>query len=163
MNSILIRQVGAMVQQINDSNRTGDIINSPPYLSQSDYLWSGLNVIPTTLIALGIAILIVFCLSVYIYWAFVWMTTARKLKYKKTWLAWIPIANLFLIPILAKKKWTWGFMFLVPIANIVFWFIWTWKIFERRKLHGFYSLALLIPSVGILLYLIALGFLAWRK
>lgn len=113
--------------------------------------------------ALGTAILVFFMLVLYIYTAWAWMSTAKKLKYKKAWLAWIPIANLFLIPILAKKKWTWGFMFLVPIANIVFWFIWTWKIFERRKLYGFYSLVLLIPGVGPLLYLISLGFLAWRK
>ena len=96
------------------------------------------------------------------------MTIARKLKYKYPWLAWIPIANFFLIPILAKKHWTWGFMFLVPIANMVFFFIWTWNIFEQRKYSGWLALVPLlgiIPLIGglaSLAYLVILGFVAWK-
>jgi hypothetical protein len=85
------------------------------------------------------------------------------MKCKEYWLAWIPIANLFLLPILLKKKWTWGFMFFVPIANVVFFILWTWKIFELRKYPGWLSLSVLVPKVGGILYLIAIGFVAWKK
>ena len=92
----------------------------------------------------------------YIYLAFAWMTIAKKLKYKKAWLAWIPIANMFLVPILAGKKWYWGFMFFVPIANIVFAIMWMWKIFEKRKYPGWLALiplAGMIPFIGFFLAL----------
>lgn len=113
---------------------------------------------------IAVAISIVF----YVYWALAWMTIAQKLKYKKAWLAWIPIAQLFLIPILAKKRWTWGFIFLVPIANAVFFFIWTWSIFEKRKYPGWLSLlplAAILPIIGwigAVAYLVVLGFVAWK-
>lgn len=114
-------------------------------------------------------IVVIFLVSIalYVYWALVWMTIARKLNYKNPWLAWIPVAQIFLIPILAKKHWTWGFMFLVPIANVVFLFIWTWNIFEQRKYPGWLALVPLlgfIPLVGLLAslaYLVILGLVAW--
>lgn len=115
-----------------------------------------------------IVLIVLLSIALYVYYAFVWMTIARKLKYKKAWLAWIPIANFFLVPILAKKHWTWGFMFLVPIANIVFFFIWTWNIFEQRKYPGWLALIPLagfIPVVGglaSLAYLVVLGLVAWK-
>ncbi|MBL7148417.1 MAG: hypothetical protein ISS82_06325 [Nanoarchaeota archaeon] len=115
------------------------------------------------LIAVGIILAIILFAGIYVYYALAWSTIAKKLKYKKPWLAWIPVAQLFLIPILAKKKWAWGFMFLVPIANIVFCIIWTWKVFERRKYPGWLSLSIIIPKVGGILYLIAIGFVAWGK
>jgi len=117
----------------------------------------------TALITAGIFLAIVVSLAFYVYFAMAWMTIAKKMKYKHPWLAWIPIAQLFLMPILAKKHWTWGFMFLVPIANIVFFIIWTWNIFEQRKYPGWYSLSLIIPKVGGILYLVAIGFVAWAK
>ncbi len=113
--------------------------------------------------ALGILIAVIIGIAIYVYHSMAWMTIADKMKYKKSWLAWIPVANLFLIPILDKKKWTWGFMFLVPIANIVFFIIWMWHIFERRKLPGWFSLSVLLPKVGGTLYLVAIGFAAWQR
>ena len=107
-------------------------------------------------------------LGLYIYGALAFMTIAKKLKCDKPWLAWIPIANLFLIPILAKKYWAWGFILLVPIVNIVFFFIWMWNIYEQRNYPGWLSLVPLlgfIPFIGIfvsLANLIILGFVAWK-
>jgi len=50
-----------------------------------------------------IAIMLIFGLALYVYTSWAWYTIAKKLKYKKAWLAWIPVANFFLYPILAKK------------------------------------------------------------
>jgi|APSaa5957512622_1039677.scaffolds.fasta_scaffold53603_2 hypothetical protein len=115
------------------------------------------------LLALGVFIAMIFFAGFYIYHALAWYSIAKKLKYKNPWLAWIPIANLFLIPILAKKKAVWGLMFLVPIANIVFFIIWNWKIFKRRKQPGWFALAPIIPQIGGILYLIAIGIVAWSN
>jgi len=115
----------------------------------------------------AIVVVIIIAIALYIYTSLVWMTIARKLKYDKPWLAWIPIARWFLIPILAKKHWTWGFMFLVPIANIVFYFIWTWNIYERRKYPGWLALLpilIVIPVLGfiaLIANLVVRGIVAW--
>jgi len=114
------------------------------------------------LFTLSIIFFVFFIVAIYVYVAFAWMTIAKKMKCKKYWLAWIPIANFFLLPILLKKKWTWGFMFFVPIANMVFFIIWTWEIFELRKYPGWLSLSVIIPKVGGILYFIAIGFVAWK-
>ena len=115
-----------------------------------------------------LVIFVVLFLAVYVYGALAWMTIAKKLGYDKGWLAWIPIANFFLLPILAKKNWTWGFIFLVPIVNIVFAIIWIWNIYEQRKYPGWLSLVVLggiIPLIGwiaSIASLVILGMVAWR-
>ena len=111
--------------------------------------------------------LIIFA-GIYVYTALVFSKIAKKLKYKKHWLAWIPVARWFLIPILAGKHWTWGFLFFAPIANLVFLIIWMWKIYEKRKYPGALSLVFLghlIPVIGWIVgiaNLIILGFVAWK-
>lgn len=125
--------------------------------------FSNFGFLTTGVIIFLIVLAILAFIGVYVYHALAWQRIAKRLKYKKAWLAWIPIANLFLFPILAGKKWTWGFMFLVPIANIVFFMIWYWRIFERRNEPGWPSLFVLIPYGGSILYLISIGILAWKK
>jgi hypothetical protein len=106
--------------------------------------------------------------GIYVYLAFVWMAISRKLGYDKPWLAWIPIANVFLLPILSKKHWVWGLLLFVPIVNIVFGIIWTWTIFERRNYPGWLSLITLlvfvpfIAGLAQLAFLIIQGFVAWK-
>ncbi|RJQ18232.1 hypothetical protein C4573_00740 [Candidatus Woesearchaeota archaeon] len=123
---------------------------------------------PLAFLAGMIVFLIIVFIALYIYCAFAWMTIAKKLNYDKPWLAWIPIANMFLIPILAKKNWAWGFIFLVPIVGAVFYFIWTWNVFEQRKYPGWLSLIILgyiIPWLGILFgiaHLVIIGLVAWK-
>jgi len=107
-------------------------------------------------------------LGIYVYSCFVWMTIAKKLKYNKPWLAWIPIVNFFLIPILAQRKWPWGFIVLVPIAGIVFYSIWTWRIYTLRKYPGalcLIPLAGIVPFLGwpaCIANLLILGLVAWK-
>jgi hypothetical protein len=124
-------------------------------------------VLGSALAALGFLAFII-VIAVYVYLAFVWMTIARKLKYKKPWLAWIPVANVFLLPILAKKEWYWGLLLFVPVANVVFGIMWMWVIFERRRYPGWLSLIPLlvfvpfISGLAHLAFLIIQGFVAWK-
>ena len=125
----------------------------------------------TDLIAIfaGLAILgIIIAIGIYVYMAFAWMTIAKKLGYKKAWLAWIPIANLFLLPILAKKHWTWGFFCLIPPVYLAFAIFWLWNIYERRGYPGELSLITighLVPGVSgatLIANLIVFGLVAWK-
>ncbi len=126
---------------------------------------SGLGAMSGALLGISLIVLI----GLYVYTAAAWYAIAKRLKFKQAWFAWVPILNLVLLPILAKKDWPWVFILLVPIVNFVFVIIWLWKIFERRKLHGAWSLLLvgqMIPFIGWLCgigFLIVLGFSAWKK
>ncbi len=117
--------------------------------------------------ALGALIAAGLIIAVYVYFALAWSTIARKLKHKYPWLAWIPFANISLILEIGGFHWAWVFLLLVPIfgwlALLVLTIIATWKIFEKRNYPGWFSLAVLIPKVGGLFYLIAIGFVAWKE
>jgi len=115
-------------------------------------------------------VVVIILVAAYVYFALVLSTIAKKLKYDKGWLAWIPIVQFVLFPILAKgkqKEWPWVFILLVPIVGMVFAYIWSWKIFEKRKYPGWLCLISLlgfIPFVGPLAGIanvIIWGLVAW--
>ena len=122
--------------------------------------------IAALLIGVGIFILLALVLAFYIYFAMAWMTIARKVKYKKAWLAWIPIANIAMILSIGGFHWAWIFLIVIPylgwLALAVLCIIATWRIFEKRKYPGWFSLSMVIPQVGFILYLVAIGFVAWK-
>jgi hypothetical protein len=136
-----------------------------------------------TVFLMLIAVILFVSLLVYLYKAYAWYTIAKKLKYDKAWLAWIPIAQFFLFPILAKKNWEWGFIILAPFVFAFIYFIpfigslflsiislgvlaiqvyWTWLIFQRRKYEGCFSLFQIVPFFGDIAHMIVLGFVAWK-
>ena len=125
------------------------------------------------LTALGVLIFL-FIITIYVYHAFAWMTIAKKLKYKRPWLAWIPFASSAMRLQLGKKiHWAWVFLYLIPVVGwIAIWvllIISHWNIFEKLKYPGWLSLAptidLLskISGIGTIAYLIIIGFVAWKK
>ena len=120
------------------------------------------------LFAGGILLMVLISIAAYVYFALVWSSIAKKLGYEKHWLAWIPVANMFLYPILAGKKWGNGFWLLLPGVNFILMIIWSWKIFEKRNYSGWWNvllIATIIPAVGVLCglaYAILLGFVAWN-
>jgi len=120
------------------------------------------------MLAAALLFTVIVGIALYIYTAFAMMVIAQKLNYDKAWLAWIPIANYFLLPILAKKHWALGFLFFIPIVNLVMAIIWLWNIFEQRKYPGYLALipiASVIPLIGILGsigFLVVLGLVAWK-
>ena len=119
----------------------------------------------------GIAIASTVLLGIYIYSSLALSTLAKKMGYKKSWLAWIPIANLFLFPLLAGRKWTWGFLLFIPIVNAIFLTICLWAILEKRGYDGKWGLIGLgylfnkaaFSGIPFIVILILLGVLAWKK
>lgn len=108
----------------------------------------------------------VFIIALYVYSALALMTIANRTKTDNAWLAWIPIANVYLITQIAKTPWWTFFAIFLPIIPILgglallavtAW--WWWKIAERRHHPGWVGILMLVPVVN----LIVMGVLAWGK
>ena len=119
------------------------------------------------LASVGILMATILFIAIYVYFAMAWMTIAQKLKYKKAWLAWIPFANVSMILQLGGFHWAFVFLFLIPVFGWIVLFVLmiiaTWRILEKRKYPGWFSLSMIVPRVGGILYAIVIGFAAWGK
>jgi len=118
------------------------------------------------LVALGVMAVTLIIIAFYVYHSFVWMTIARKLKYKNSWLAWIPFASTAMRLQLGGFHWAWVFLYLLPIIGWIVLFVLLiisyWRIFDKRKYPGWFSLSMIIPKIGGVLYLVIIGFVAWK-
>ncbi len=117
------------------------------------------------LTAMALVFLLIF-LAVYIYSALALMAIAKKTKTPNGWLAWIPIANIFLIIQIAKQPWWHIFallLYFIPavggLAFLVVSAFWWWKVAESIKREGWQGILMVIPIVN----LIMLGVFAWGK
>ena len=118
------------------------------------------------LIALGIITIIFLLISLYVYHSWSWMVISRKLKHKHPWLSWIPFASTALRLQLGGFHWAWVFLYLLPIVGWIALFVLLiisyWRVFEKRKYPGWFSLSMIIPKIGLVLYLTAIGFVAFK-
>lgn len=122
------------------------------------------------ILAGSLAVLAAFGLMVlllYIYSSWALMVIAQKTKTDMPWLAWIPIANIYLMTQIAKVPWWWLVVLLlvgfVPIIGqlasvAIFAWLW-WQIAENRNMPGWYGILMIIPVVQ----LIMIGIIAWSK
>lgn len=112
-------------------------------------------------------------LPIYIYCSLVYMKLAQKIGVRHAWLAWIPIANIYLISKMAQQHW-WPllliFTFIIPLLNVItlmlfltFNFFWHCRIFERVGRPAWWAMASLIPGFGSLVFLVMLGLAAWKE
>lgn len=103
---------------------------------------------------------------VYVYMALTLMTIAKKTKTPNAWLAWIPLANVYLMTQIGKTPvWTmFGLLavFLPFIGTLVVAGLsayWWWKIAEARGKQGWLGILMLVPIANF----IVPGYLAWSK
>src|SRR6056297_2825598 len=128
--------------------------------------------------AIGLIILSL-TISFLIYWiytSFTWMTIARKLKYDKPWLAWIPFARTSMIFELKGFHWALVFLYLIPflgwLAILILSVVASWSVFEKRRYTEWLSLLLVlsfipllgetISSLALMGWLVVLGLVAWK-
>lgn len=127
------------------------------------FLGEFLGIFTIGVILLAIALFI----AIYAYHALAWYEIGKKQKYKKPWLAWVPFANISMIFEMGEFHWAWIFLILIPIvgwiAILVLAIISMWRIFEKEDYPGWFSISIVIPKVGGILYLIVIGFIAWGK
>jgi magnesium-transporting ATPase (P-type) len=93
----------------------------------------------------------------YIFAAFALMTIAEKTQTPNAWLAWIPIANVVLMIMVARKPIWWLVLFLIPLVNIVVSVILWMAIAEARRKPSWWGILTIIPVLN----LIAIAYLAW--
>lgn len=125
-----------------------------------------INNLSTLALILIISLISLLIIAAYVYSSLAWMTIARKLKYKRAWLAWVPIANGAMILQLGGFHWAWIFLILIPVLGwiplIVLMVISNWRVFEKRKYPGWFSISMFLPNIGGILYMIIIGFVAWK-
>ena len=116
-------------------------------------------------VGLGIFMVLIF-IAIYVYYAISLMTIANKTKTELPWLAWIPIANVYLMTQIAGLNGLWTLAVLLPlipfIGSIAFMAIyiwWWWRIAEKRSFPGWLSILFLIPVVN----LVIIGVFAWAE
>ncbi len=105
-------------------------------------------------------------LAFYVYFALVLTSLAKKTNTPKGWLAWVPIANIYLVTQVAGISGLWTlaiFLAIVPfvggiaIAGLNIW--WWWKIAERVGRPGWWALLMLVPIANFVI----MGMLAWSN
>ena len=99
----------------------------------------------------------VLSIAMYVYVSFCLQTIARKTDTEHGWLAWIPIANMYLMCKIAERPGWWLIFFFIPIANVVFMVIVWMGIVEARDKNKWLGLLMIVPLAN----LVFLGILAF--
>jgi hypothetical protein len=88
-------------------------------------------------------------LVIYVYLAYTMMLLADRLHEKDGWMAWVPIANLYLLSKMAKREWWWLLGLLVPYLNIfVMGFLWS-EVSQRLGKNAWIGAAIIVPFIGL--------------
>ena len=100
-----------------------------------------------------------FSIVVYIWMALCVQTIAKKTNTPNEWLAWIPIANLYLLCKMAGRSGYWTIGFFVPLLNVILIILWWWTVAEKRNKLGWLGILMFIPVINI----IVISFLAFSE
>jgi hypothetical protein len=117
----------------------------------------GPGALPFALGAGMIVFFLLFGLAFYVYYALSLQTIAAKTNTENGWMAWIPIANVILMIMIARKPIWWIVLLLIPLVNIVIAIILWMGIAEARNKPNWWGILTIVPLVGI----IVPGYLAW--
>jgi hypothetical protein len=96
-------------------------------------------------------------LALYAYLALALQTIATKTGTPNAWLAWIPIANVFLMLNIARKPLWWFVLFLIPLVNVIMAIIVWMGVAEARGKPNWWGILMIVPFVN----LVVPGYLAW--
>ena len=95
----------------------------------------------------GFVLVVVF----YIWTALCLYIISKKTNTPNPWLAWIPIANFYLMCKIAGRPGWWMVFFFIPIVNLVFIVIVWWGIAEARHKPGWLGVLMLIPGANLVI------------
>lgn len=113
---------------------------------------------PAAAAAIGI-IYFILIIIFYVYFAICLMKIAKKTNTENGWFAWIPILNVFLMLMIAKKPLWWFVLLLIPIVNIIISIIVWMAIAEARGKPSWIGVLMIIPFLNIIIP----GYLAFSK
>jgi len=125
----------------------------------------------TGLILAMVGLILILLIAFYVYHALAWSTIAKKKKYSRPWLAWIPFASTAMRLQLGGFSWALAFLWLIPIlgwiAIFVLLIISHWRIFESLNYPGWLAILQLADiagsGIGSIAYLIVIGIVAWKE
>ena len=101
---------------------------------------------------LAFLILFVLFLAMYCYMSYAFMVMARKTRTPYIWMAWVPVANTFLLIMMAKKPLWWFILLLVPLVNIVIGIILWMKVAENLNKPSWFGILMFVPLVNIIIF-----------
>ena len=100
-----------------------------------------------------LVVMVVVMIAYYIYFAITLSTTAKKLGMENSYLAWIPVANVFYIYMVAGLN-----PLLALLSFLVVPYVYAWmKISERRGASSWLGLLIILNPLDLFL----MGYLAW--
>ena len=100
----------------------------------------------------------IFGLVVYVFTSFCLMKIADKLSIPNSWLAWIPIAQAWVMVRAAGKPGWWLILLFIPLVNIVIALIILFAMPVNLGKSSLYGLLPFVPVLGIFLYFGLLAF-----
>lgn len=95
----------------------------------------------------------------YIYNSLCLHKIANKTNTPYGWLAWLPIANLFLMLMIAKKSFWWFLLLLIPLVNFICFLIIWMDVAKSRNKPAWLGLLMAIPLANFII----MGYLAFSK
>ena len=104
--------------------------------------------------------------ALYVYFALALQAIAKKTNTPNPWLAWIPVANVYLMTQIAGLPAWWTlaiFLPLIPLLGsvammaVMAW--WWWQIAEKLGKPGWWGILYLVPVVNFVI----IGIMAWGK
>jgi hypothetical protein len=109
--------------------------------------------------AVGAIMMVLFLIlaALYVYISLALMTIAKKTNTANAWLAWIPIANIFLLLNIGKKPLWWFILCLIPLVNIIVLIIVWMAVAEARGKPSWWGILMIVPLVNLIIP----GYLAW--
>jgi len=90
-------------------------------------------------------------LAVYVWLALTLHIIANKTDTPYAWLAWIPIANLYLMCKVAGRSGWWTLLFFIPLLNIVIGIIVWMGIAEARHQPSWLGILMIVPIANLVI------------
>ena len=95
----------------------------------------------------------------YVWWGLCMHIIAHKTNTPNPWLAWIPIANVYLMCIIAGKPAWWIILCFIPFVNIIIFIILWMGIAKARNKPDWIGILMIIPLVNLIIP----GYLAFSE
>ncbi len=89
-------------------------------------------------------------LAAYAYMAITLQTIAGKTGTPDGWLAWIPVANVYLMCKIAGKPTWWVVLFFIPFVNIIMSIIVWMGIAEARRKPAWLGVLMIVPVANLI-------------
>ncbi|HKV26527.1 MAG TPA: DUF5684 domain-containing protein [Candidatus Acidoferrum sp.] len=113
--------------------------------------------LPIAFFGAFLMVYVICLLAFYVYFALALQTIAQKTNTENPWLAWIPIVNIVLMCMIAKKPIWWIILCFIPLVNLVIFILLWMGIAEARNKPNWWGILLIVPILNI----IVPGYLAW--